>query len=126
MTNNPLLQKYEELYGKKEPPKIIRAENTEVKFELKEEFVEELKKIQSQPSVTVPYTSQNTVATGGTGITKASFPKLTTHDLDDLKASFVAVAERVKNNKAQVSSMSMETDVMSGTKITFEVYVNDY
>ena len=49
--------------------------------------------------------------------------KLTTYDLDDLKASFQQVAERVKNNKAQVSSMSMEMDVMSGTKITFEVYV---
>ncbi len=52
--------------------------------------------------------------------------KLTTYDVDDMKASFVAVAEEVKNNKAQVSSMSMEMDVMSGTKITFEVYVNDY
>lgn len=125
--SNPLIDKYFELYPeKKEKPKIIRAENTEVKFELKEEFVEELKKIQSQPSITVPYTSQNSVATGGTGITKASFPKLTTYDLDDLKASFQQVAERVKNNKAQVSSMSMEMDVMSGTKLTFEVYVNDY
>ena len=43
-----------------------------------------------------------------------------------MKASFQQVAEKVKNNKAQVSSMSMEMDVMSGTKITFEVYVNDY
>ena len=51
--------------------------------------------------------------------------KLKTYDLDDLKASFQQVAERVKNNKAQVSSMSMEMDVMSGTKITFEVYVDN-
>ena len=50
--------------------------------------------------------------------------KLKTYDLDDLKASFQQVAERVKNNKAQVSSMSMEMDVMYGTKITFEVYVD--
>jgi hypothetical protein len=27
MTNNPLLQKYEELYGKKEEPKVIKAKN---------------------------------------------------------------------------------------------------
>ena len=52
--------------------------------------------------------------------------KLTTYDLDDLKASFQQVAERVKNNKAQVSSMSMEMDVKYGlNKITFEVYVDD-
>lgn len=52
--------------------------------------------------------------------------KLKTYDLDDLKASFVAVAERVKNNKAQVSSMNMEMDVRYGlNKITFEVYVGD-
>ena len=51
--------------------------------------------------------------------------KLTTYDLDDLKASFQQVAKRVKDNKAQVSSMSMEIDVMSGTKITFEVYVDN-
>ena len=51
--------------------------------------------------------------------------KLTTYDLDDLKASFQQIAKRVKDNKAQVSSMNMEMDVMSGTKITFEVYVDN-
>jgi hypothetical protein len=32
MTNNPLLQKYEELYGKKEEPKVIKAENPKVEI----------------------------------------------------------------------------------------------
>jgi hypothetical protein len=50
--------------------------------------------------------------------------KLTTYDVDDMNASFQQVAKRVKDNKAQVSSMSMEMDVIYGTKITFEVYVD--
>ena len=50
---------------------------------------------------------------------------LTTYDLDSANDSFQQVAERVKKGEAQVSSMSMEMDIMSGTKITFEVYVND-
>ena len=59
-------------------------------------------------------------------VEKPKLSKLTTYDLDDLKASFQQVAERVKNNKAQVSSMSMEMDVKYGlNKITFEVYVDD-
>ena len=90
---NPLLQKYEELYGKKEPPKMPRIED----YEGEETFADELKK-----------------------------SKLKSYDPGDLKVSFQQVAERVKNGEAQVSSMSMEMDIMYGTKITFEVYVNDY
>jgi hypothetical protein len=58
-------------------------------------------------------------------VEKPKPPTLKSYDLDDIKASFVAVAERVKKGEAQVSSMSMEMDIMSGTKITFEVYVNN-
>ena len=54
-------------------------------------------------------------------VEKPKLSKLKSYDPDDLKASFVAVAERVKNGEAQVSSMSMEMDIMYGTKITFEV-----
>ncbi len=56
-------------------------------------------------------------------VEKSKSVKLKSYDLDDLKASFVAVTERVKNGEAQVSSMSMEMDIMNGTKLTFEVYV---
>jgi len=92
--SNPLLQKYEELYGKKEPPKMPRIED----YEGEETIADELKKSKSR--------------------------KITTYDPDDLKVSFQQIAEQVKNGEAQVSSMSMEMDIMSGTKITFEVYVN--
>jgi len=91
---NPLLQKYEELYGKKELPKMPRIED----YEGEETIADELKKSKSR--------------------------KITTYDPDDLKVSFQQVAEQVKNGEAQVSSMSMEMDIMSGTKITFEVYLD--
>jgi hypothetical protein len=92
---NPLLQKYEELYGKKEPPKMPRIED----YEGEETFADELK--------------------------KPKLSKLTTYDPDSVNVSFLQVAERVKKGEAQVSSMSMEMDIMSGTKITFEVYVDN-
>jgi ABC-type transporter Mla subunit MlaD len=48
---------------------------------------------------------------------------LTTYDLDDLKASFQQVAEKLQNDKAQVVSMNMEFgDYMN--KLTFEVYLD--
>jgi len=91
--SNPLLQKYEELYGKKEPPKMPRIED----YEGEETFADELKKSKSR--------------------------KIKSYDPDDLKVSFQQIAEQVKNGEAQVSSMSMEMDIISGTKITFEVMV---
>ncbi len=100
---NPLLQKYEELYGKKEPPKMPRIED----YEGEETFADELKK---------------------SNFIKAENAKtsLTTYDPDSANDSFQQVAERVKKGEAQVSSMSMEMDIMSGTKITFEVYVHKF
>jgi hypothetical protein len=97
---NPLLQKYEELYGKKEPPKMPRIED----YEGEETFADELKK---------------------SNFIKAKNPKtsLKSYDLDDLKASFQQVAEKIKNGDAQVSSMNMEFgDHMN--KLTFEVYLD--
>ena len=75
---NPLLQKYEELYGKKEKPKFPRIED----YEGEETFADELKK--SKP------------------------PILKSYDLDDLKTSFQQVAGQIQTGKAQVVSMNME------------------
>jgi len=99
---NPLIQKYEELYGKKEPPKMPRIED----YEGEETFADELKK---------------------SNFIKAKNPKtsLTTYDPDSANVSFQQIAGKIMNGEAQVSSMNMEMDIMSGTKITFEVYVNE-
>ena len=130
--SNPLLQKYEELYGKKEEPKVIKADELVTVAQLDDAF----KNWASSTSIKgtqIGYTytdeisipsnlTSPSVATSTTGITKAS--PIKSYDLDDIKVSFVAVAERVKNGEAQVSSMRMEMDRMSGTKITFEVYLD--
>jgi hypothetical protein len=47
--------------------------------------------------------------------------KLTTYDPDSVNVSFQQIAEKIQQGKALVASMSMERDIMSETKITFEV-----
>ena len=94
MTNNPLIDKYFELYPeKKEPPKMPLIED----YEGEETIADELKKPKSQ--------------------------KVTSYDLDSGKDAFLQIAEKVKNGEAQVVSMGMERDMMIGTKIIFEVMV---
>jgi hypothetical protein len=95
--NNPLIEKYNELYGKKEEPKpdYYKGEKS---------YAEELEKLRDTSTIPVS--------------------KIKSYDLDDLKVSFHQVVEQVKKGEAQVSSMSMEMDIMYGTKITFEVYVD--
>ena len=90
MTNNPLIDKYNELYNPKppEPPKPVEKPK--------------LSKLKSYDLDDLSY------------------------DLDDLKVTFQQIAEKVKNGEAQVSSVSMEMDIMYGTKITFEVYVDRF
>ena len=109
---NPLLQKYEELYGKKEEPKpdYYKGEKS---------YAEELKELRDTSCV--PVNTPNI-------ITKANhIPSLTTYDRDDLKVSFQQVADKIQQGKAQVANMSMEIDSMSimRNKIIFEVYVDD-
>jgi hypothetical protein len=95
---NPLIDKYNEIYGKKEKPKLPRIED----YEGEETFADELKKLRDTSTIPVS--------------------KIKSYDLDDLKTSFQQVAEQVKNGEVQVVSMNMEFgDHMN--KITFEVYV---
>lgn len=112
--SNPLLQKYEELYGKKEEPK-------KVAYELTPEFFEELKKLSSTNiSVTTNCTTPS-VATSNTGITKASTIK--SYDKHSANDAFLELAEKVKNGTAQVKCVSIEVEHCVYKKnITFEVY----
>lgn len=105
---NPLLQKYEELYGKKEEPKPQKT------------HTEELKELRG--TSTVPANTPN--------ITTKANPmlSLTSYDYDSGKDSFLQIAEKVKNKKAQVVSMSMEMGHPIGKclipkTLTFEVIV---
>jgi len=102
---NPLLQKYEELYGKKEEPVV------EEKYEMPPEW--------DVRSVTTSNKSY---------ITKANhipITKLTSYDNESLNDGFLQIAEKLKNKEAQVFSMNMDIDQLSRTKkITFEVWDN--
>ena len=110
MTNNPLIAKYEELYGKKEEPKpdYYKGEKS---------YAEELEEL--------------SVATSNTGITKANhIPKLVSYDLYSGEDSFLQIAEKVKNKDAKVTSVVIERDSVgvfsTGMRtITFEVLVYD-
>ena len=104
---NPLLQKYEELYGRKEPPKKVEDEPS---------FKDKLKELRDTSTVSV-----NTPNI----ITKANpIPSLITYDVDSGKDSFLQTAEKVEKGQAKVSSVSVERDIYTGTKITFEVWSN--
>ncbi len=94
---NPLIEKYNELYGKKEDPKpdYYKGEKS---------YAEELEKLRDTSTIPVS--------------------KIKSYDINSVNVSFHQVVEQVKKGEAQVSSMSMEMDIMYGTKITFEVYVD--
>ena len=123
--DNPLLKKYEELYGHKE-------ESKKVEFELNSEFLEELKnksistgiKVISPTNVNV-----SAVATSNTGITKAT-RTIKSRDKQSSNDSFLQIAEKVKNGTAQVALVSIELDSYGnfgyGKKIIFEVYDYGY
>ena len=104
MTNNPLIAKWEELNKKKEEPKPQKTHTDKLK-ELRD-------------TSTVPVNTPNIT-------TKANhIPSLTTYDVDSGKDSFLQTAEKVEKGQAKVSSVSVERDIYTGTKITFEVWTN--
>ena len=105
---NPLIAKWEELNKKKEEPKPQKT------------HIEKLKELRD--TYTVPVNTPNIT-------TKANhIPSLITYDVDSGKDSFLQIAEKVKNKKAQVVSMSMEMGHPIGKclipkTLTFEVIV---
>ena len=101
---NPLIAKWEELNKKTEEPKPQKTHTDKLK---------ELRDIS-----TVPVNTPNIT-------TKANhIPSLTTYDVDSGKDSFLQTAEKVEKGQAKVSSVSVERDIYTGTKITFEVWTN--
>ncbi len=96
MMTNPLIEKYNELYGKKEDPKpdYYKGEKS---------YAEELEELRDTSTIPVS--------------------KIKSYDINSVNVSFHQVVEQVKKGEAKVSTMSVEMDIMYGTKITFEVYV---
>ena len=117
--NDALIKKFYELYPeKKEQPKPKPEPEEDTKFFLPKDFIEQINNKIPDP-VTALTTS--IIPTSNTGITKAS--PIKTYDPYSGKDAFLQIAEKVKNSESKVVSMYMERDMMSGTKITFEVIV---
>ena len=99
MTNNPLIAKYEELYGKKEEPK-------KVEYELDPEFVKQLENKSTLP----------------TDPTTKKLRTLTSYDVDSGKDSFLQIAEKVKNKNARVTSVSINADTSGAFSTGLRTY----
>jgi hypothetical protein len=115
--SNPLLDKYFELYPeKKEEPKKVEYE---IDSAAVDDYLKFVKSYRSDPNI--PLTTQS-VATSNTGITKASNPFATY--ADDLKVSFLQVAEQLQTGKAQIASINVDmNNHLALKRITFEVMV---
>ena len=108
MTNNPLIAKWEELNKKKEEPKPQKT------------HTEKLKELRDTSCV--PVNTPNIITAKNA---PTSFKTYDPHSGED---SFLQIAEKVKNKKAQVVSMSMEMGHPIGKclipkTLTFEVIV---
>lgn len=101
MTNNPLIAKYEELYGKKEEPK---PEPKKVEYEIPAEI-----KNLSITSGTTPYT-----------ITNAK--QLTAYENFIGDSEFLRVADKIRKGEAKVVGTSMNLEHFAKS-VTFEVQV---
>ena len=116
MTNNPLIAKWEELNKKKEPPKLPKIED----YAGEKTIAEELKELRDIS--TVPANTPNIITA------KNASTSFKTYDPHSGEDSFLQIAEKVKNKKAQVVSMSMEMGHPIGKclipkTLTFEVIV---
>ena len=121
--SNPLLAKYEEIYGKKEEPKKIEITGT---TQISEQQMDVLSKYLKDYSVS---TSTPTGADFFDNKTNGSnIPKITSYDPYSGEDSFLQIAEKVKSKDARVTSVTLNRDdagpyYMGKTTITFEVEV---
>lgn len=118
---NPLLQKYEELYGKKEKPKPQKPPIVEYVDNggstPSQEVIEKLRLLQPHSKIISSIS------------TSPKSPSLTSYDPHSTEDSFLQVAELVKQNKAKITSMSMSVDAtgeLFAKTISFEVMVAEW
>ena len=117
MSNNPLIAKYEEIYGKKEEPKPEYVKPSQEQTDILNKYLQ---------NTNLPYAPPQSVATSNTGITAVNPSRtFTSYDNESLNDSFLQIAEKVKNKQAQIYSMNMDIDQQTRTqRITFEVWDN--
>ena len=108
---NPLIAKYEEIYGKKEEPKpdYYKGEKS---------YAEELEELRD---TTIPYAPPQSVATSNTGITAVN-PTKAFISYEPTETTFLDVADKVQIGDAKVVSMHMNMEHYRKS-YTFEVQV---
>ena len=123
---NPLIAKYEEIYGKKEEPKSQKPPIVEYFDEVgstpSQEVIEKLRQLQPNSKIISASNASITIAPNP--------PSLVSYDVDSGKDSFLQIAEKIKNGNAKVSSVTLNRDSVGVfttglTTITFEVQVWD-
>ena len=104
MTNNPLIAKWEELHNpKKEEPKPQKTHAEKLKEHLRDTY-------------NIPVNTPNIT-------TKANhIPSLITYDRCSGEDSFLQIAEKIKNGKAKVSSVSINADAVGGFNTGLRTY----
>lgn len=131
MTNNPLLQKWEELYGKKEEPKSQKIEMSGESSLLTQEQIDNaggyLTKASNYYDVSNPKGLKNALLNAVNAFTDARVPygsytsatnstvsvqpsKLTSYDPHSGEGIFFETAEKIKNKDAKVISVTYDQD----------------
>lgn len=123
---NPLLEKYEELYGKKEKPKIPRIED----YEGEKTIADELEELRDTSTILVTTPKGTNIISAKNANVSVKPRALQTYDVDSCKDEFLRVAEKVKQGDARVTCLTMNADVVSNfhtglRTIIFEVQVYD-
>lgn len=145
---HPLLENYEKYYGKKEEPKIPRIEDYEGEKTIADEL-KEIKEVSSlskeQLEVLAPdlsttsgtsgiasiSTRSNFITTSNSTVSITQKPKaIKTFDTEYSKDCFLQIAEKIKDQTAKVTCITMNADVVSNfhtglRTIIFEVQVYD-
>jgi hypothetical protein len=111
---NPLIAKYEEIYGKKEEPKPEYVKPSQEQTDTLNKYLENLN---------FPRVPPQSVATSNTGIAAANpFPKLISYE--PTEDAFLDVAGKVQRGDAKVVSMHMNMEHYKKS-ITFEVVIDN-
>jgi hypothetical protein len=109
---NPLIAKYEELYGKKEEPKAELVKLSQEQSDILNKYLQ---------NTNFPYAPPQSVATSNTGITAVN-PSRTFTSYEPTEDAFLEVAGKVQKGDAKVVSMHMNMEHFRKS-YTFEVQV---
>jgi hypothetical protein len=109
---NPLIAKYEEIYGKKEEPKPEYVKPSQEQTDIFNKYLENLN---------FPYVPPQSVATSNTGITAVN-PSRAFTSYEPTETTFLDVADKVQRGDAKVVSMHMNMEHYRKS-YTFEVQV---